>query len=261
MRHMSVSKPVFAGVVVLALIPLLLSAGAPESAANKSPLSPAEQVRLDLEKTIAIQSIEDTPLKDVLEYLAKKKDLKFDVDDRAFADNNLKDALQVPVNLPEMKNVKVSEILRRLLKQVPVGVGEATYVILGDTILITTEVFAPYRWMHQRVNVACEKEELASVMKKLAHETGTNVVIDARLAKEGQALITVEMHDLPLDTAVYMLAEMVGLLPVRVDNVLYITTKDNVAAIRCDSDRKLITGPCPLPPYDPQGKVGGMAEQ
>ena len=247
MRRISLSRLVFASGFVVALIPLLLSAAAPDSATSKPPLSPAEKVRNDLDQTISVRSLEGTTLKDALDYLAKKKQFNFEIDNRAFLDEGLKDALQVTVDLPEMKDVKVSQVLRRLLAKVPVAPSEAVYVIVGDTVVITTSAQAPYQWMHQTINLDCEKADLASVLKKLAHETGTNLVIDARAAKAAQTLVSLQMQDVPLEMAVYLLADMAGLQPVRVGNMLYLTTKANVIRMRADPELAQVIGPCPLP--------------
>jgi hypothetical protein len=257
MRSVSLRKPLFAVSVVLALVPLLLSAAPPETAKSKPQPSPADKVRSDLDQTISVSSLDRMTLKDVLAHLSDKQKLKFDVDDRAFADVGIKDVLTFEVSMPELKDVKVKEVLRRLLKQVPVAPSEATYVIVGDTVVITTEAQAPYQWMRQLVNLDVEKEELSSVVKKLARATGTNLVIDARAAKEAQTLVTLQVQDASLESVVYVLADMVGLQPVRVGNMLYITTKTNVMEMRDDPERARVIGPCPLPPqYGGPGQIG-----
>jgi hypothetical protein len=257
MCRIPLRKPLFAVGVMLALIPVLLSAAPPETAKSKPQLSPADKVRNDLDQTISVSSLDRMTLKEALTYLATKKHFNFDVDDRAFADEGLKDALQSEVAFPEMKEVKVKEVLRRLLKHVPVAPSEATYVIVGDTVVITTEAQVPYQWMRQLVNLDCEKEELSSVLKKLARDTGTNLVIDARAVTEAQTVVTLQMQDAPLETAVYVMADMVGLQPVRVGNVLYVTTKANVLKMRADPERAHAIGPCPLPTqYGGPGQIG-----
>ncbi len=57
--------------------------------------------------------------------------------------------------------------------------------------------------------------------------------------------MTLHLEDVPLETAVRLLSEMAGLKPVRVGNVLFVTSKDNAAELRQDPD--LSQPPQPLP--------------
>jgi hypothetical protein len=252
MLAISIRKSLFAVGVVSALIPMLLSAAPTEPSKSNPSLSPPEKVRRDLEQTVTLteqfKPDQRVTLSEVLDYLHKKAKLNFEIDERAFGEVGLKDVESTPINGSDLIDGKIKDVLRRVLGRIPVAPTDAHYLVLGDTVLITTEAFSPYRWMHQRVNVDCEKEDLATVMKKLASETGASLVIDARAAKEGQTLLTVRLLDVSLDTAVYLLAEMAGLRPVRVGNVLFLTAKENVRDIRNDPDRQFVTGPCPQPP-------------
>src|SRR5438105_4858356 len=78
------------------------------------------------------------------------------------------------------------------------------------------------------------KEE--SPAQKLAKETATNLVIDPRMAKEAQATVSVELDEVPLESAVRLLAEMAGLKPVRLGNVLFVTSKTAAVSLRADPD-------------------------
>jgi hypothetical protein len=48
--------------------------------------------------------------------------------------------------------------------------------------------------------------------------------------------VSIQMDDVPLETAVRLLAETAGLKPVKVGNVLMVTTKATAAAMRSDPD-------------------------
>ena len=48
--------------------------------------------------------------------------------------------------------------------------------------------------------------------------------------------MTLRLEDVPLETAVRLLAEMAGLKPVRVGNTLFITSKETAAEMRQDPD-------------------------
>src|SRR5438067_1399862 len=55
-------------------------------------------------------------------------------------------------------------------------------------------------------------------------------------AKEAKMEVSLQMEDVPLETAVRLLSEMAGLKPVRVGNVLFVTTKANATEMRADPE-------------------------
>jgi hypothetical protein len=123
-----------------------------------------------------------------------------------------------------------------------------SYVIIGDMVLITSEEMAIQRQMRQRVSVKFENLQLNAALRQLARETATNLVIDGRVAKKALTPVTLTLNDAPLETVVQLLANMTGLKPVRVGNVLYVTTKANAAELRADPDS--------VPPGIPNGGRG-----
>ena len=100
-----------------------------------------------------------------------------------------------------------------------------TVVVVGDTALVTTPEKAAERQLGQSVHVAAEGVPLKDLLQRLARETGANVVLDQRLTKEGQATPTAKLDDVPLETAVEVLADQAGLKSVCLTNVLYVTTE------------------------------------
>ncbi len=111
------------------------------------------------------------------------------------------------------------------------------------------------RQMRQRVNVDLNRVELARALRQLARDTATNVIVDTRAEKDAQAQVTMQLEDVPLETAVRLLSEMAGLKPVRVGNVLFVTKKETANELRNDPD--LVQ---PNQPGQPQpGLVPGIA--
>jgi hypothetical protein len=221
-----------AGLVVAAAA---APAAAPRNEPKKGPTA-AEQVRKELDQPVTIDIL-DQPLALAVNQLREQTKINFVLDTVAVAQLGV-DANQAPANNARLKGVKVRDALRGLL--MPFNL---TYVVLGDTVLITTEEVAVYRQMRQRVNVDLDRVELAAALKGLARETATNLIVDARVAKEAQAPVTLQAEDVPLETAVRLLAEMAGLKPVRVGNVLFVTAKANAVSLRADPD----LAPAPTP--------------
>jgi hypothetical protein len=65
----------------------------------------------------------------------------------------------------------------------------------------------------------------------LANATDSTIVLDGRAADKAKA-VTAALINVPLDTAVEILANMSGLQVVSRDRVLYVTTKDNADAMK-----------------------------
>src|SRR5262249_43175860 len=140
------------------------------------------------------------------------------------------DPEQSPVSL-KLHNVKRRTALRMMLNQYNLG-----YAIVGEAVIITTDDMAVQRQLKQRVSVDFDKGQLGG-------ETATNLMVDAKLAKEAQAAVTLQLDDVPLETAVRLLCEMAGVKPVRVGNVLYVTNKANAADLRAEADLLPAIGP------------------
>src|SRR5262249_30314874 len=107
-----------------------------------------------------------------------------------------------------------------------------TYVVLGDTLLVTTEEMGLQRQMRQRTSVAVDNSSVEGALKKIARAHGINLVIDPKIAKEAQAPVTLNLEDATLETAVRLLAEMGGLKSVRMGNVLFVTDAAKAEKLR-----------------------------
>ena len=217
--------------------------------------TPAEKLRQILDKTVDI-NIDGQPFHLALNQIKEEFKLPL-VLDRFTIQQIGMDPEQVQVNY-KAKNVKLRSALRSILSQLNLGYG-----IIGDHVLVTTDEMAMYRQMRQRVSVDIEKKEFAAALKQLSRDTGVNLMVDARCAKEAKGNVTLELDDVPLETAVRLMSEMVGLKPVCVGNVMFITTK--AAAKELKSDTDLVppnaggTQPYVLPPGAiPPGFVGPM---
>jgi hypothetical protein len=217
-----------------ALTPAALPA-APARAKERPP-TPAEKVRKDLDQTLSIEIVEQ-PLELALNQLREQARLNIVLDRLTLAQNNI-DPNSAPANNVKLKDVKAKAALRALLS--PFNLN---YAVIGDTVLVSTEEMLVYRQLKQRVNVDVDKVELTAALKGLARETATNLVVDARVAKDAQTPVTLQVEDVPLETAVRLLAEMAGLKPVRVGNTLFVTAKANAVALRGEPD--LVPNPAP----------------
>jgi uncharacterized protein YaiI (UPF0178 family) len=98
-------------------------------------------------------------------------------------------------------------------------------VVVGDSALITPADRAAERQLGQAIHLDADALPLKDVLQRLARDTGANVMLDQRLTKEGQTAVRAQLDDVPLETAVEVVADQAGLKAVRLSNVLYVTTE------------------------------------
>jgi hypothetical protein len=72
--------------------------------------------------------------------------------------------------------------------------------------------------------------ELTTVLASLADDSGFNVVIDSRF-KDKKDKINARLINVPVDTALRVVAELVGLSVVRMDNVFYLTSRERARSM------------------------------
>jgi secretin/TonB-like protein len=138
----------------------------------------------------------------------------------------------------DLKDVTLRVALRRLLD--PYGLS---YAVVGDTVVVSTEDGAGARQLRQRVTVDFDKVELSETLRRLARDTGAQLVQDPRAEKEGAMKVSLRVEDVPLETAVRLLAEMANLKPVRVGNVLFVTSKAVALEMRQEAPSPAPAGP------------------
>jgi hypothetical protein len=219
--------------------------GAPAKAMDEQP-PPAEAGKLTdhtidrlcdfLQRRVTIDKpIENAPLRDVLEFLSDKYGLTFIVDTQAFEQAGVGGGRNVEdsqVRLPKMPGVNLAAILRFLTAQV-----DGTYLIRRDFIEITTrhrqvlEAFGPgvesSTLNPPTVNVAFQGRSLEKALADVAVQSGKNIVLDPRVADKEKLVVTAQLLNTPIDAAVRVLADMVGLQAVTMENVYYVTTPEN----------------------------------
>jgi hypothetical protein len=168
--------------------------------------------------------------------------------------------------IPEMRHVRLATVLKTILARIPyrnqpVSATEtgATYVIRPDGIEMTTWTFKEVEFYRHRVppdhsppaplddnapeglNVGYrnlplvqaefDKRPLEEAFKELADATECSVILDPRVSERAKP-VTAALINLPLDTAVEMLANMSGLSVLFRDRGLYVTTKENIDAMQ-----------------------------
>lgn len=224
-------------VVLAAFVVLTVAFSASAAPINEKPKSEstAEKIRKALDQPIDLD-LADQPLTAVLDYFRDQTKINFIADQITIASLGI-DPMTSPVATVKLSNVKTRTALRSALAHF-----NLSYAIVGEAVCITSEDMAIVRQLRQRVSVDLNGVKLDAALKQLAKETGVNLLVDPKSAKEAQTAVTLQLDDVPLETAVRLVAEMVGLKAARVGNVLIVTSKAHAAELRAETD---LVGPRP----------------
>jgi hypothetical protein len=187
-------------------------------------------------------------LAEALDKLGKQYDIVFDINDRAFKFEQIMDVGKTEVvgssPIPAMKNVRLTSVLNKILSSIPVPSG-AAFLVRTDHVEITTntylasEIWGKYTGPHlPLVNATLAKTPLEEAIKELAEQAEFNIVLDNRAADKAKTPVTITLRNTPLDTALRLLADMADLRAVHLDNVLYLTTRENAAALEARLEKE-----------------------
>lgn len=196
--------------------------------------------------------LEEKSLIELRDYLKGK--LKADVQ----FDNSAVAAIGLDPNAPtftvKSRNARVRDGIRAALAP-----HHLVAVNVGGALFIGTESDAIARQLRQRVGVDGEPTALSAVLKSLGDESGANVVLDPRITpKMGDMPVKLKLDDVPLESAVRLVAEVGGLSTVRMNNVLFVTTEERAEKLRPVSDPPTQpAAPSPAPGVLPFG-LGGL---
>jgi hypothetical protein len=226
---------------------------------DAAPAASSRGVELDaaLSAPVTCKGFDDpkTTLIEILDAFEKLYNVTFDVNEKAFAQDNLADVqkqLVVVTPIPEMR-VPLRALLRKILNRVPVESG-AIVVIRNDVLEITTQKAVRAELgisdncpLQPLVYAEFEDRPLVAVLKTLASSSGVSIVLDGPpVTVDKGPKVTADFHNVPVDTAVRVLAEMTEMGVVRLDNVLFVTTREKAARIQ--SEQKPTPAPKPVPP-------------
>ncbi len=193
----------------------------------------AVDLRERLETPITVE-FDAAPLKDALTHLTERYNIPILVETEAF-----KEAVQVPdvennqVKLAKLVGVSVRTVLRQLVAQV-----QGEYVIRDGLVVVIPAVHKqPDNLFRQPVTGRFQRQSLADSLQELADLSGVSIVLDdTRTADHAKALVTARLDDVPVQTAVKVLADMAGLKAVALENLLYVTTEENAARLQAERD-------------------------
>jgi hypothetical protein len=245
--------------VLVALVGLLSQ----ESArADESPTAElakrSREVRKKLAAPIDFLGIDDpdTKLSEALDLLNKITGLTFEINEQAFRDEMIDDVTVKPLGreIRKATGVSAGTVLRRILARIPTSTG-TTFVVRGGAVEVTTRRYAsPSQWRRveedsaqddglaskvivPQTSIDFDKRPLRDALQEIADATGVNIVVDPRTQERGKATVTATLQNADVDTVLKLLADTADLQVVLVNDVFYVTTKENVKVLREDKGR------------------------
>jgi hypothetical protein len=228
-----------AGLALAAVVALSWSAPAARAEGGKR-----EPLAARLASRVTFSGVEadpNVPLQEVLDMLAARFDLAFAINEAAFKAEGVEDVKAAHVaeqGIPKMADTRLDTVLRRILARVPAGSG-ATYLLRADGIEITTgDRLMQEVWgityagpLLPLANASFEKRPLEDALRELADATDFTILVDAQAAEKARTPVTARLANVPLDTAVRLLADMADMRSFLVANTLYVTTRTKAAAL------------------------------
>jgi hypothetical protein len=209
--------------------------------------SPTEKIKkvLDLPMTLDYSAVS---LADMVQHLREKTRLNWVVDHQALQQVGLamgeNQAVPLAATLKSDRNSKLRIAIQRTL-----NAFNLTFVILEDSVLITTDDVGLARQLRQRVNVSVANAPLSTALKDLGRGTALNLVIDPRVGKEADTRVTLHLDDASLETAVRLLAEIANLKSVRIGNVIFVTNEARAEKLRREEPPLMVPGVVPAAAY------------
>ena len=209
---------------VFAVAPVSAFAAAPAPAQGASAMDTARKA-LD---EVGDMNYQNKSLNDLINDLKDKSKLTVTLDPTVFQFGL--DPNQQTVNV-DLKGVKLKDGLRQALAPFNLKCG-----LTKDGLFISTDDGLTTKQLRQRVSIDCDGTAFAAAIKQLAAETGANLVIDPRLKDKANAGVTLKLDDVPLESAVRLMAEVADLGVVRMSNVLFVTTQERAEKLRPTAD-------------------------
>jgi len=227
----------------------------PEASSPPASKNPIVLLARRLQEPVKFSGFDDpkTTLAEALSQLTKVSGgISFEINEDAFKNEAINEVAKTEIAqspIPEM-NASMDRVLRKVLARVSVP-SKAAYVVRKGYIEITTEqarlaefwpngnenakpadpngvdpgADAPKPRPLPLVIAEFDKRPLSEALKELADLANYSVILDVRAADKAHLPVSATLINVPLDTAVRMLADMAELKPVLLNNAIYVTTE------------------------------------
>lgn len=175
-----------------------------------------------LELPITMSLDPNTRLQDALEYISDHYNFTILIDNDAFKSENVPDVENNPIKLPRLVGIKLRTALRQVFNQ-----ANADFLVQDRHILIV-----PREWLarnvalRQPVSADLRGKSLDQAFGELSRRSGVSIVFSENLVELAKTPMTIQLENVPLITAVSVLADVRALRAIPVENLIYVTTPD-----------------------------------
>lgn len=237
-------------------------------AASATGKTAATTIALDIEAGLQ-GPVTDSTVAELLEALSLKTGATIRLDAPFFRAAGITAPYEQKVSIAIVKGLSVRDILEEVLAQIaPPGEGgisktgirvKGNQIILGrgsvalstpgrtgvssDVPQIVEEKVLTEVLHGPIVAIAADNLPLSDFVGQLREQTGANIVVDARLKEKLASPVTLTLNDTRLMTALKIAGDAYDLAPAVVDNVYYLTTKENAARLLKETYRELYGEP------------------
>jgi RNA polymerase sigma factor (sigma-70 family) len=246
-------------------------ADAPPPSPGKDGVQPAadnDAVITMLKQPLGFDKEVEFKFKELIELLHDRFKVPIRIDLAAFSRMGIPDALTLyekQVSLPVVRGMSLGDALRDALSQLildnnpktpltirvrngqilivpayqptfasvgnpPAGGVDAAVQITGEQMLEQEE--------GEPITLSVEDKPLTEVLRELRQSTGANIVLDTRAKDHAKVPISATLHDVRLMAALRVLGDMCELQPVALNNIFYVTTKENAEKLQKEIDRR-----------------------
>jgi RNA polymerase sigma factor (sigma-70 family) len=207
--------------------------------------TPFDEIRGTLRRTIDFQGFDDPKLSllEALDNLSKRYQVQFSINEKAFRSEAV-DLDAAATRIAEQQPIapfktSLHNVLNKVLARVPVPSG-VVYLVRKDHVEITTgqaacaELKVAADQLPTLVHHDFRQADLAEALMKVMEDSDANIVFDPRinLKPGGKLQITSRLMNVPVETALKLLANMADLAVAKLDNVYYVTTPENAAKLQ-----------------------------
>ena len=208
----------------------------------------ADPLAAKMDKVISLKDPIDVALDLALTELADEHGLqgKIHIDKAGFKADGIEDVAAAMVKLPKLTDVPLRVVFDKLLQQV-----NGTWIIRDKFIEIITvtakkaelnlqdsDPETPHRLTMPMIRQTFRETPLSKALEELGTRYDKTIILAPQVGDKTDAAVSVRFVNVPLDTAVELLAEMVDLKLVRKANVLYVTTADRAEPLLAIEEKR-----------------------
>lgn len=223
--------------IVLLMLFAVLVVPVPPDRVEPAPHAPArEPLWKALDRRIDFKGADRASLKDLLDFIDEQYEVPISVHERAFRARGFEGVLDTQITVRPLRNGSLRTLLRLICREIT---SDTIWVVTDDSLELTTGLDAAEELrrplgtsVSPLVNVAARTVPLRVVLRDIAEQSGLNVVVDPRAARQADdSTVTVRLRNVPAETAVRTLAAFADLGVACGDGVLAVTTPDRVKAL------------------------------